>query len=87
MGISGELKQLKPLYRLVTDFIPERKTVLELRSAASGDRRRAASAERRLDQLRERIEVLLCDEPSRNEIMRELERMMADTQYGSDFVV
>lgn len=78
--VTGELTQLVPLSRLVHEMIPDRKLIVELRVWLHQEQRRRKEADARVDKLRHKIEQVLCDEPSKNEMLRLLESAMRESE-------
>lgn len=81
--ITGELRQLRPLSRLVTELIPDQRSLLEARMFAKEERDRRKKSDEYVDILRHAVERVLCDSPTKTEAIRILEEAMRETTYSN----
>lgn len=83
--IISDIASRKILYQFICDCIPDRVTIVELQTALSSERNRRKQYEARVDLVRDEIERILCDIPTKNEMIRALEWLMTETSPTQDW--
>lgn len=82
---SGHLTQLRPLYRLVADLVPDRKQIMLRKVAVRRSERRLKIAMKHEETLRQAIERVLCDGLSARERVAVLENALKSVGYEDEW--
>ena len=82
VGADVNLANRKAMIRFISECIPGRKQLVQSRIYANHERERRKVSEKKTDLMRESIERILNDCPTKNEMIRELESLMIKSGYS-----